>query len=89
MKRPELDDIAVLQDMLGHPRTIEERAVDAAQVLQDVIVSDRNDDGVLRLHRRIVDHDLVVRFPADVDTLLLEKTLVNDRSASAQYKLCH
>ena len=47
-----------------------------------MVVADRDNDGMLLAHRRIIDHDLVVeaRLPI-VHALLVEEALVNDRPA--------
>ena len=79
----------MLQDVAGHPRTIDERPAYALQVLEDMVVADGDDRRVLFADRRIVDHDLIIGLPADVQTLLVEKALVHDRAARAHYQLRH
>src|SRR5690349_21859001 len=65
IERPELDHVAVLQDVPRNPRAVHERTAVALQVLEDVIVAHRKYGRVFRIHGRIVDDQRVIRLPAD------------------------
>jgi len=56
----QLDDVVVLQEVLLDGVAVHHRAVRAAEVLEERVVQDRDDDGVLAGDREVVDLDVVV-----------------------------
>ena len=58
-------NVAVLQRVASDALFIDERSVRALEVLDHVVVAGAEDTRVMARDRRIVDHDGVVRQPAD------------------------
>ena len=57
----DVDLVAVAQEVLGDRLAVDERAVGAAEVLEERIGEDRHDRRVLAAHRRVRQADVVVR----------------------------
>src|SRR3970282_407065 len=85
----QLDDVVVLQEVLLDRIAVDQRAVGAAQVLEEAVVQDGDDDGVLAAHREVVDLDVVVRLAADGGALLAQGDLLEHQPVHAEYQFRH
>ena len=73
--------------LIGLPLTT--RAVGAAEVLEERVVQDGDDHGVLAAHREVVDLDVVVRLAADGGALLGQGDLLEHQPIHAEYQFRH
>ena len=75
--------------MFLHGRAVDHGAVGAAEVLQKGIVEDGGDSGVATADREIVDMDIVLRFAADGDFILVQGVFLDHHAVHAENDFCH
>jgi hypothetical protein len=68
---------------------VHHRAVGAAQVLEERVVEDRDDDRMLAAHREVVDLDVVVRLAADGGAFLGQRNFLEHQAIHAEYQFRH
>src|SRR6267378_1114345 len=85
----QLDDVVVLQEVLLDRVAVDDRAVGAAEVLEERVVEDRHDHGVLTAHREIVDLDVIVGLAADGGPLLRQGDFLENEAIHAEYQFRH
>ena len=86
---PDVDLVAVAQEMLRDGGAVDERAVGAAEILQERIVENRHDRRMLAAHRRVREADVVVRTAADRDALAVELDLERRAVGLEVHELAH
>jgi hypothetical protein len=85
----DFDDVIVLQDVLLHLIAVHQRAVGAAQVLQEGIVEYRHNAGMFPAYRQVLDRDVILGFASDRDAILVERDFPDHRPFQTEYQLCH
>src|SRR5882762_7619793 len=85
----QLDDVVVLQEVLLDRVAVDDRAVGAAEVLEERVVEYRDDHGVLAAYRKVVDLDVVVGLAADGGALLRQGELLENEPIHAEYQFRH
>ena len=82
-------DVAVAQRMLFDELAVDIRAVGAAEVFQEGVVEDRDDEGVFATDGKVVDLDVVIGLPADGNAFLLKWEFPLNCSIHTQNHLRH
>ena len=85
----DLDHVAVTHEVAGHARPVHERAVRAAEVLQDVIVAGHLDRGVLLADRLVLETDARALGAPDDDALALDEPGAERRAGAACHEFRH
>src|SRR3989304_5047458 len=75
----------MLLDLLA----VDKRAVGAAQILQERVIQNTDNDGMLAAHRQIVDLDVVMRLATDGSTFLCKGVLLQYQAVHAENQLRH
>jgi hypothetical protein len=68
---------------------VDHGAVGAAEVFEERVVEDGDDDGVLAAHRKVVDLDVVMGLAADGGALLRQGDLLEHQAIHAEYQFRH
>jgi len=81
--------VVVLQQLLLDGPAVDVRAVGAVLVLDVDILTDHLQHGVLPAHGEVVDHDVVVRTPAQGGLVLGELNFLDDDTVQRNNKFGH
>src|SRR5262249_50547666 len=85
----EPDDVTVAQRMLLDELAVHIGPVGAAEILQEGIIENRDDEGVLSADGKVVDLDVVIGLATNVYPFLPELEFPLNRPVHAQNQLCH
>ena len=83
------DDVTVLQSMLLDQLAVDVGAVGAVQILQEGVIQDVDDQGVMSADGGIVDAHIVVWQPADRVPLLAHVVLGEYLTIQTEDQSCH
>ena len=85
----DVDLVVIAQEVLGDRLAVDERAVGAAEVLEERVVEDRHDRGMLAAHRGIRQADVVVGAAADRHALRSSGISRRRAVGKAEHELAH
>jgi hypothetical protein len=83
------NDIAVVKMVFGDALVVHEGAVRAVQVLDEGILTDGENAGVIAADRHVVEQNFTARTAADVHVALFENDLVDDDVVEFKNHLGH
>jgi hypothetical protein len=84
----ELDDVVRLQKMFLDRLPVHQRAVGRAEILEERVVEDGHDDGMLAGHGQVVDLDVVVRFAPDGGALFGQGDFLEHQPIHTENQFC-
>src|SRR5262249_1968282 len=85
----QFDDVVILQEVLLDRLPVHQSSVGTAQILQERVVQDRHDHGMLAADRKIVDDNIVVWLATECGALLAERIFTDHHAIEAQDQLRH
>src|SRR3989344_7595090 len=83
------DRVAALQMMLGDFLVVDEGAVGAAKILDEGILADGENVGMLTTHRQVINEYLASRLAADFHIALSQVNVVHHVIVELDYDLAH
>jgi hypothetical protein len=85
----DLDGVVVLQQLLLDGLAVDVGAVGAVEVFDEDVLADHLQHGVLAADGEVVDHDVVVRTPAEGRLVLRDLDFLDDHSIQRYDELAH